>query len=157
MATLATIFDKFTWARTREEATPRVRAAENGEYVLRSIPNDDIYIFVKPIDNSRVAREADPAATRACWRAFGTVVAGAALVVGLLAPSLYGMLSGYRLEALRQERQQLQVRMATLDLQETTLRGPQHMADLAGTRQLVEAAPERVVYLEDKDRKLAQR
>lgn len=154
MATLATIFDKFTWARAeRSEAAAEVDRA----FALRALPNDDIYFFVKRIDNSHVVREADPAANRACWKAFGTAVAGAALVAGLLAPSLYGLLSGYQLESLREEQRHLQVVAAQLELEETRLHSPQHMAELANSQQLVSPSPERLVYLDGKENRLAQR
>ncbi|HSM77763.1 MAG TPA: hypothetical protein VLT57_09065 [Bryobacteraceae bacterium] len=157
MATLATIFDKFTWTRTVERSLPQTAAVADDSTLLRAIPNDDIYFFVKRIDNSQVVREADPAASRACWKAFGTAVAGAALVVGLLAPSLYGLLSGYQLENLRQEQQHLKVEQAALDLQEARLMSPARLAELANAQQLVNPGPQRLVYLDGKDKKLAQR
>jgi hypothetical protein len=157
MATLATIFDKFTWTRTAERSLPQTAAVADDSTLLRAIPNDDIYFFVKRIDNSQVVREADPAASRACWKAFGTAIAGAALVVGLLAPSLYGLLSGYQLEALRQECQHLKVEQATLDLQEAKLMSPARLAELATEQQLVRPEPQRLVYLDGRDKKLAQR
>ncbi len=159
MATLATIFDKFAWARPerREAVVSRATAATGQAYALRSIPNDDIYFFVKRIDNSHVVREADPAANRACWKAFGTAVAGAALVAGLLAPSLYGLLSGYQLESLREEQRHLKVAAAQLELEETRLHSPEHMAALATSQRLVDPSPERLVYLDGKENRLAQR
>jgi hypothetical protein len=157
MATLATFFDKFSWTKSIEHSSPRASAVADDQCILRAIPNDDIYFFVKRIDNTQVVREADPAASRACWKAFGTVVAGVALVVGLLAPSLYGLLSGYQLETLRQEQHQLRERQAGLELQETKLMSPARMAELASAQQLTAPAPERLVYLDGKEKKLAQR
>ena len=157
MATLATIFDKFTWTKTIKDTSPRTAAVADDTYILRAIPNDDVYFFVKKIDNTQVVREADPAANRACWKAFWTVVAGAALVVCLLAPSLYGLLSGYRLEALREEQQRLKVQEAAMELQETKLTSPARMAELANSQKLVDPAPQRLVYLDGKEKTLAQR
>lgn len=154
MATLATIFDKFTWTRT-EEASQRTAVVDES-CILRALPNDDIYFFVKSIDNSQVVREADPVATRACWKAFGTAVAGAALVIGLLAPSLYGLLSGYQLETLRQEQQRLRVEQSALDLQETKLMSPARLAELANAQKLVKPEPQALVFLDGKDKALAQ-
>ena len=70
MAALATMYNRFA-AKTRSE---NVRGPRGGA-ALRSFANEDIYFFVKRIDNTRVVREADPEARKACWQLIGSVAA----------------------------------------------------------------------------------
>ena len=107
-----------------------------------------MYLYVKHIDNSRVLREADPAARKACWRLIGSSFAFAVLVIGLLLPSLNRLMAGYRLEALRQEQQRLELDRAALELAETKLLSPARLEELARTQRFVDPAPEAVVYLD---------
>ncbi len=157
MATLATIFDRFTWARSEEREHASRRAEADCAWRLRPVPNDDIYFFVKPIDNTRVVRVADPASNRACWKLFGQSLAGVALIGFLVAPALIERLGGFQIESLRQDQRQLQVEDAQLELQETVLRGPARVAQMAASEQLVDPAPGNIVYLDGKESRLAQR
>ena len=56
-------------------------------YEVPAFPNEDVYLYVKHIDNSRVLREADPAARKICWRLIGSSFAFAVVVIALLLPS----------------------------------------------------------------------
>ncbi len=150
MATLATIFDKLTLARSADPSPVRVRETAD-DFLIRAIANEDVYIFVKKIDNSMVVREADPAARRTCWKVIGAGVISTVALMCILAPSLYGLLAGYRLEALRHERQQLETSRAALELQETRLLSPERLDELARRQQFVDPSPDRIVYLEGKD------
>jgi len=159
MATLATILDRFTTPHELAAHTrPRVLHHED-PFAVPAFPNEDVYLYVKPIDNSRVMREADPAARRACWRVIASSFAFAAVVIALLLPSLNGLMAGYKMEALRQERQRLELDRASLELAETKLLSPARMEELARTQRFVDPAPEAVVYLDsDKsDRILAKK
>ena|SRR5438270_5386855 len=151
MATLATIFDRFTAAKIAEQIAPRARVLEAEDpFEVPSFPNEDVYFYVKRIDNSRVLRETDPAARKACWRVIGYAIVVAMLVIGLLLPTLYELMAGYRTEALRQERERLQLDRAALELAETRLVSPARLEELARMQRFVDPAPENVVYLEGK-------
>ena len=147
MATLATRFDRFATSRDGRDAQPRVLANED-PYQVPAFPNEDVYLFVKHIDNSRVLREADPAARKICWRLIGSSVAFAVIVIALLLPSLNRLMAGYKMEALRQERLHLELDRAALELQETKLLSPARLEELARMQRFVDPAPEAVVYLE---------
>ena len=150
MATLATIFDKLTLARTADR-TP-ARASETADdFVIRAVANEDVYFFIKQIDNSMVVREADPASGRACWNVIGAGVAATLVLMCIMAPSVYGLLAGYQLEALRHEKQQLETQRAALELQETRLLSPARLDELARSQQFVDPTPDRIVYLEGRD------
>jgi hypothetical protein len=148
MATLA-MLDRFTTANGASGDSSRTRVLDSEQrYAVPQFPNEDVYLYVKHIDNSRVLREADPAARKACWRLIGSSFAFAVLVIGLLLPSLNRMMAGYRMEALRQERQRLELDRASLELAETKLLSPARLEELARTQRFVDPAPEAVVYLD---------
>ena len=147
MATLA-MLDRFT-ANGASGDSSRTRVLDSEQlYAVPQFPNEDVYLYVKHIDNSRVLREADPAARKDCWRLIGSSFAFAVLVIGLLLPSLNRMMAGYRMEALRQERQRLELDRASLELAETKLLSPARLEELARMQRFVDPAPEAVVYLD---------
>ncbi len=151
MATLATFFDRFTAAKSMDPVSARTHALEAEEsYEVPSFPNEDVYFYVKRIVNTGVVREADPAARKACWRMIGYSFLLATLVISLLLPTLYQLMAGYRMEALRQERERLELNRAALELQESRLVSPARLEELARMQRFVDPAPDSVVYLENK-------
>ncbi len=159
MATLATIFDRFTAPRSIEQPAPRARFLEPEDpFAVPAFPNEDVYFHVKRIANSNVVRVADPAARKTCWRMIGYSFVLAMLVISLLLPTLYELMAGYRMEALRQEKGRLELDRAALELQETKLESPARLEELARMQRFVDPAPESVVYLDTKsDRILAKK
>jgi hypothetical protein len=159
MATLATIFDRFAAPRNLEQPAPRARVLEEVDpFEVPPFPNEDVYLYVKRIDNSQVLRESDPAARKVCWRLIGSSFAIAVVVIGLLLPTLYGLIAGYRMEALRQERQRLELDRSSLELSEAKLLSPARLEELAKIQEFIDPAPQKVVYLDNKsEQKLAQR
>jgi cell division protein FtsL len=57
-------------------------------------------------------------------------------------------MAGYKMEALRQERQRLELDRASLELEETKLLSPARLEQLARMQRFVDPAPEAVVYLD---------
>jgi len=144
-------------ARTGAESRGAKRRAERaqrgerrGEEPVRPFPNEDIYFFVKRIDNTRVVREADPEARKACWQLIGSVAAAVVLLIMVLMPSAYGLLFGYQVQSLRQERQRLETEQSSLEVQESKLMSPARMEELAREQQFVDPAPQKVVYLDSR-------
>src|SRR5882762_9418520 len=127
MATLARFFEQTSLERTGNAAPVRVA---DGSTRVRSFANEDIYFFVKKIDNGDVVREADPAARGTCWKLIGSVVAAVVLLVGVLLPGAYSLLAGYQIQALHQEGQRLATEQASLELQEAQLVSPARMEEL---------------------------
>lgn len=119
-------------------------------FVVPQFPNEDVFFYMKHISNAHVLRETDPAARRACWKLIGSTFALAIVVIGLLFPTLYGLVAGYKMEALRQERARLELDRASLELQESRLLNPARLEELAKMQQFVDPAPKSVVYLESK-------
>ncbi len=144
MATLATMLDRFT---TRGDGRSHVLADED-PFEVPAFPNEDVYLYIKHIDNSRVLREADPVERKIAWRVIGSSFAFAIIVIALLLPSLNRLMAGYKMEALRQERQRLELDRAALELEETKLLSPARLEELARMQRFVDPAPEAVVYLD---------
>lgn len=141
------MLDRFTTPHQAGDARSRVPGNEN-RYQVPAFPNEDVYLYVKHIDNSRILREADPAARKTCWRLIGSSFAFAVIVIALLLPSLNRLMAGYKMEALRQERQRLELDRASLELEETKLLSPARLEQLARSQRFVDPAPEAVVYLD---------
>jgi hypothetical protein len=151
MATLATFFDRFTAVKISEQFAPQARFLEPDDpFEVPLFPNEDVYFYVKGIVNSGVVRVADPAARKVCWRMIGYSFVLAILVISLLLPTLYQLMAGYRMEALRQEKERLELSRAALELEETKLVSPARLEELARMQRFVDPAPDSVVYLEGK-------
>jgi hypothetical protein len=156
MASIATIFNRVLGARAYENADPRIAVRERDDlYVLRSLPNEDVYFFVKDISNTRVVREADPRAGGACWKLIASAGVAVCLLIGVLLPSAYGLLAGYKVQSLRQEQQHLLTEKSSLELEEAKLLSPQRLEELARMQSFVDPAPQKVVYLDGKSGSLA--
>jgi hypothetical protein len=141
------MLDRFTTTHDSAGARPRILADED-PFEVPAFPNEDVYLYVKHIDNSRILREADPAARQICWRLIGSSFAFAVVVIALLLPTMNRLMAGYKMEALRQERQRLELDRASLELAETRLLSPARLEELARIQRFVDPAPEAVVYLD---------
>jgi hypothetical protein len=151
MATLATVCSRFFTGETVRSATSTGARRAARTVPVRAFANEDIYFFVKRIDNSRVVRQTDPQAGGVCWKMIGSVGAAALLLIGVLLPSAYGLLAGYQIQSLRGEAQRLAGEQASLELQEAKLVSPARMEQLARQQQFIDPEPEKVVHLDSKD------
>src|SRR6476620_7100874 len=103
MATIANIFDRVISVGTLADVKTRVEAREFSDaWRLRQLPNEDIYLYTKRIDNSRVVRQADPGANAHGWKVLGGASIAAMLLICVLLPSAYGLMAGYQLHSLEQ-------------------------------------------------------
>lgn len=147
MATMAHIFNRL-WMRQDAEADAADRAeARSGVCRLRPLPNEDVYFFVKRIDNSRVIREADPAASRVCWRTIAVACAAAVIVIGILLPHAWGVIAGYQIQSLRAEQQRLKSEFSAVLADEARLLSPERLEELARRQQFVEPSADHIHYL----------
>ena len=150
MATLATMYNRLFLRGFEQAAKVRTEGQRaTGGVALRAFPNDDIYFFVKRIDNSRVVREADPEARGTCWKLIGSVVSAVVLLIFVLLPSAYGLLAGYQIQNLRQEGERLSTERASLELAEARLLSPARMEELARIQQFIDPPAQKVVYLDN--------
>jgi hypothetical protein len=148
MATLANIFGRFAPAHAQAvEAAEAAGPAPDGGTRIRPFANEDIYFFVKHIDNSSVIRAVDPASDRASWKMIGTAIAAAVFLIGVLVPKAYGVLDGYKIQALLQEQQRLLGERAALDIEEASILSPESMAIMAKQQRFIDPSAENIVYL----------
>src|SRR6478672_12133893 len=132
MATLANIINSFIGAGSVADAAPRSVTWETSEECkLRALPNEDIYLFTKRIDNSRVIRQADPRARARDWKFVGGASFAAMVLIAMLLPSAYGLMAGYHLSQLQIENQKLQTERARLDVQEARMLSAERLQELA--------------------------
>src|SRR5579863_6491921 len=151
MATLANIFDPYNRPNGAEQVSPRARVLEPEDpFEVPLFPNEDVYFYVKRIVNTAVPRETDPVSRRKCWKMIGYAFLAATLVISLLLPNLYRLMAGYQMEALRQERQRLELDRSGLELQESRLVSPARLEELARMQRFVDPSPDSVVYLDNK-------
>ncbi len=149
MASLATFVNRFVGIRDLADAPPAVWTRTESPR-LRPIANEDVYLFVKRIDNSGVVRAADPVARRARSNTVATGFVAALLVIAGLIPTAYSTMSGFTLQNLRQEQDKLKQQDAQLDLEQAQLLSYDRLEQLAKSLKMVDPAPQQVQYLEGK-------
>ena len=156
MATLPAFFRKTGETRgsvaAEAQAEPRLTAvrAERDPFQLRSFPHEDLILYCKKIDNSRLVREPDPKALRACWSAIGAASVLLVILALASAPSAIYTLSGYNLETLRGEERRLLDDRRMLELEEARLLSPDRLERLARGRNLAPPAAGQVFHLENR-------
>ena len=150
MATLANIFDRLVTAKAAAGAAPARTSDPDDAFRVRPLANEDVFFFAKRIDNSHVVRQADHRVGRVCWKLIGGSMAAALVVIGIFLPSVYGYFAGYKIEALRQEKQELLSTRALLDLAEAKVMSPERLTRLAHDQKFIDPAPQSVFYLEGK-------
>jgi cell division protein FtsL len=153
MASLATFVNRFVGIRELElaDAPPAVWTRTESPR-LRAIPNEDVYLFVKRIDNSSVIRAADPLARSARSRSVVTGFIAAMLVIAGLVPAAYNTMAGFTLQNLKQEQVKLKQQEAELDLTQAQLMSYQRLEQLAKSLNMVDPVPQQVQYLEGKSK-----
>ncbi len=70
----------------------------HGEFRVRPLPKEDIHLFVKDFDNSRVARLVDTSDRMATFGVATTVPLVALLFIALLLPGGYNLLASRRID-----------------------------------------------------------
>ena len=149
MATLATFVNRFVGVREFADVSTAIWTRTESPR-LRPIANEDVYLFVKRIDNTAVVREADPAAGTARSRSMMTGFIAAMLVIAGLVPTAYNTTAGFTLQHLRQEQSQLRQQMSKLDASEGELVSLDRLQRLAKTLKMSDPEPQQVQTLDGK-------
>jgi hypothetical protein len=150
MASIASLINRFVGlAELAETARPAVWTRA-GSSRLRPIANEDVYLYVKRIDNSSVVRAIDPAARRTRTRTVVTGFAAAILIIAGLVPSAYNIMAGFTLQNLEKDNAKLHESMVALEVREAELLSPARLEKLAKTLQLSEPIASQVQYLDGK-------
>ena len=156
MGTLATFFNKRTdffpvaaQSAAQGRSVPGEKAAAvRDAYQLRAIPNDDVYFYCKRIDNSRLVRQADPAAKGQCWSAIGATCTVAVIFGAMMAPKAATVLAGYKVQQLKQERAGLIEERKSLEVEEAHILSPANMGRLAQSQKLTSPGSKQIVHLQ---------
>jgi hypothetical protein len=150
------VFPRPTDSRTASGTVIEMEPARRrNPFELRALPQEDVCFFCKKIDNSRLVREPDPKAPRACWSAIGAAALAVALIGGVLLPNLMSTLAGYQLEKLRAEERTLVDERHNLEWKEAELLNVNRLERLAKDRNLAPPAPGQLVHLNGKDSSVA--
>jgi cell division protein FtsL len=130
--------------------TPQAPERQIQDFRVRAIPNEDIFLFLTPVDNSRVVRPSNKETWNACWRFITISSAIAILTLGLLLPNAYSLLSGIRIHSLERSRTELLDEQKQLEVEESKLLRPERLEELARQMQFVDPPAQSVVYLDSK-------
>lgn len=137
MATMATAYGQ--WAGEMDGAK-KTR--------LRPIANEDLYLFVKAIDNSRVVRQADPRARWSVVKFIGSSFCVALVLVALMLPHAWGLMANYQIEALRQEHKKLIEERNALEVEEASLTSTERLLKYAERGKFDVPAPQDEIYID---------
>lgn len=140
MASLATFVNRFVGVRELADAPPAVWTRTEAPR-LRPIANEDVYLFVKRIDNTAVVRAADPVALRARTGTVATGFVAALLVIAGLVPAAYNTMAGFTIQTLKQEQTKLRQQQAQLEVEEANLLNVKRLDKLAETLKMAAPAP----------------
>ncbi len=149
MATVSALIDRIVTAAGMRDTQEVITRSELGaDTELRPLPNEEIYFWVRQVDNSRVQPQADPESTKVCLKYIGSAALAVVLLVGVLVPVAGNLLAGYQIHALEKEQESLLRQQAELEYREAALLNPARLARLAEIQQLVDPAPETTVPLD---------
>jgi uncharacterized protein HemX len=148
MASLATIVRGFVGAREELELMNIAVRPRTDSFRLRPLANEDVYLYVKKIDNATVVRAADPTARRASLGAVAAGFAVAMFVIAGLFPAAYNTMEGYHIQQLRTDQQRLKQEKATLNFQKAKLLSQDNLNRLAAKLKMSDPAPEQVQILD---------
>jgi len=148
MASLATIVRGFVGVREELDLMNVAVRPRTEPCRLRPLANEDVYLFVKRIDNTAVVRAVDRAARRTSLGVVATGIAMAMFVIAGLFPAAYNTMEGYHIQQLRQEQQQLKQERASINFQQAKLLSQDNLNQLAARLKMVDPAPQQVQFLE---------
>lgn len=150
MATMAAYFKRPATAAVGDAVPREYWNQEPDPFQLRPLPCEDVYLYCKKVDNSRVVREADPIARKNCWRAVSASFAAALVLMLLMLPDALGMIAGYQIHSLARDHEKLSQNLSRLELEEAALLSPQRLQELARDLRLVDPDSTHVVYINTK-------
>lgn len=151
MASLATFVNRFVGVRELADAPTAVWTRTEAPR-LRPIANEDVYLFVKRIDNTAVIRAADPVALRARTGTVATGFVAALLVIAGLVPAAYNTMAGFTIENLKQEQAKLVEQQAKLEVEEANLLNVRRLDKLATALKMSAPAPTQELLVSGKSK-----
>lgn len=113
---------------------PAARGGRAADFRVRSLPKEEIHVYVKAIDNANVVRLVDNKDWRASAGMAGGVIAASLLLILLLLPGGYSLLASRRMEQLKSEREVLVNELRVLRSREAALLSPRQLEEWAGEK-----------------------
>jgi cell division protein FtsL len=110
-----------------------------------------VFLLIKRFDNTGVVRQADPHAGKTAWKAIGGSCIAATLLIGLLLPGAYRLLAGYRIDQLKQAREESIRELRTLEYDEARLIRMERVNEVARSREFAAPTSEQVQFVQPKD------
>lgn len=151
MATVATYLRRTDLAAVDSESKQETA----DPYRLRGLPGDNLYLFSKRIDNSRLIRQANPKTRNECWSAIATATVLAVVIGTAVSPRVSSVLTGYRTEKLRTENRALQEKRRMLAIEEARMLTPNRLDEIAAKRRLMNPTSGQEQHLQGRDNGLA--
>ena len=96
-----------------------------------------------------MVRQADPSANGQCWSAVSAASVLLMIGVSVIVPNVASVLAGYKLEALKTERQSLIDRQRELQVREAALLSPERLNELAKEQKLSSPVSSQVFHLDN--------
>lgn len=147
MASLGTLVNRFVGVRELAEAPSAIWTRTESPR-LRPLANEDVYLFVKAIDNGNVVRVVDPVARRARGNTMATGFIAAMLVIAGLVPTAYNIMAGFTIQHLLADQAKLEAEHVRLEAAEGDLLNADRMRALAKSLKMAEPQPQQVQTLE---------
>ena len=142
------LFNKvFPASHATSELPCTSRAATEEYYELRALPMEDILVFRKNLDNSRVVRAVNPNDNLANLKGLGSAFVCMAMLIGLLLPSAYNLMAGRRIHQLEESKRKLASEHVALETERAYLLSPQVLAKAAEKQHFSTAATDKVIPL----------
>ncbi|HLY20585.1 MAG TPA: hypothetical protein VKR61_25330 [Bryobacteraceae bacterium] len=155
MATLAMFFRRPLAAPVTGGAVHHPSVPVDDRFWLRALPNEDVFLYSKRIDNSRVVRQTNKAG-QGEWSAIAVAALLSLLLMGALTPRVANVFAGYQLESLKQEQKRLLDEQRELVIIEARIWRQENLEVQAKQRELSTPAPGQIVHLDPRgDSKLA--
>jgi hypothetical protein len=155
MATLATYFRQpaAIFRGRSDQPTKQAAAAveDVDQFALTGLPNDDVYLYCKRIDNSRLVRQADTH-VKGEWSTIAGVCAVAVLIGSMIvAPNVAGIMDSYKIQELRREQEQLRIELRKVDVAEEKMLNAPALDAMAPKHNLVRPGADQLIRLQPKN------
>jgi hypothetical protein len=132
-------------------AGTEVAAAEADPFALAGLPNDDVYLYSKRIDNTRLVRQAETHA-KGEWSTIAGVCTLAVVIAGMLiAPGVASVMDSIKIQDLKREQSQLRNEQRKLEVEEERLINAARLDELAPSHHLVRPGADQVIRLQPKN------
>jgi hypothetical protein len=138
-------------ARIDQQTASTAEMTDADPLILTGLPNDDVYLYSKRIDNSRLVRQAD-AQVQGEWSAIAGAFVAALMVAGMMiAPGVKNVMDSYKIQDLKRENAQLRNDRRKLEVEEERMINAVRLDALAPQNNLVRPGVDQVIRLQPKN------